>query len=192
MRKAEQSRRSNLFTPIVKTHPPNEEDFRHIFANNCSHACNIRQRNRAGCTKMENHTSAIGQIKLPHLLLDAVPQQCSRTLRTKRHQLHKASPREHLANIFLIDAYVRILTSKINENVSHTKQLLCRSIGIRRNNIQIGLLGNIAVEHRGDGQIFPEYLTCWGPGLLRLGAIMSFGGYCVSRPGLLRLGAVVG
>ena len=37
-----------------------------------------------------------------------------------------------------------------------------------------------------------EYLTCWGPGLLRLGAIMSFGGYCVSRPGLLRLGAVVG
>ena len=39
---------------------------------------------------------------------------------------------------------------------------------------------------------FVEYLTCWGPGLLRLGAIMSFGGYCVSRPGLLRLGAVVG
>ena len=39
---------------------------------------------------------------------------------------------------------------------------------------------------------FGEYLTCWGPGLLRLGAIMSFGGYCVSRPGLLRLGAVVG
>ena len=37
-----------------------------------------------------------------------------------------------------------------------------------------------------------EYLTRWGPGLLRLGAIMSFGGYCVSRPGLLRLGAVVG
>ncbi|WP_431021155.1 zinc-ribbon domain-containing protein, partial [Bifidobacterium bifidum] len=25
-----------------------------------------------------------------------------------------------------------------------------------------------------------EYLTRWGPGLLRLGAIMSFGGYCVS------------
>ena len=155
MRKAEQSRRPNLFTPIIKTHPPNEEDLRHIFANNCSHAHNIGQRNRAGCTKMENHTSAIGQIKLPHLLLDAVPQQCSRTLRTKRHQLHKASPREHLANIFLVDAYVRILTPKINENVSHTKQLLCRSIGIRRNNIQIGLLGNIAVEHRGDGQIFP-------------------------------------
>lgn len=39
---------------------------------------------------------------------------------------------------------------------------------------------------------FHEYLTRWGPGLLRLGAIMSFGGYCVSRPGLLRLGAVVG
>ena len=37
-----------------------------------------------------------------------------------------------------------------------------------------------------------EYLTRWGPGLLRLGAIMSFGGYCVSRPGLLRLRAVVG
>ena len=37
-----------------------------------------------------------------------------------------------------------------------------------------------------------EYLTRWGPGLSRLGAIMSFGGYCVSRPGLLRLGAVVG
>ena len=41
-------------------------------------------------------------------------------------------------------------------------------------------------------QLLNEYLTCWGPGLLRLGAIMSFGGYCVSRPGLLRLGAVVG
>lgn len=39
---------------------------------------------------------------------------------------------------------------------------------------------------------YVEYLTRWGPGLLRLGAIMSFGGYCVSRPGLLRLGAVVG
>lgn len=37
-----------------------------------------------------------------------------------------------------------------------------------------------------------EYLTRWGPGLLRLGAVMSFGGYCVSRPGLLRLGTVVG
>ena len=45
----------------------------------------------------------------------------------------------------------------------------------------------------GEGTMDPdEYLTCWGPGLLRLGAIMSFGGYCVSRPGLLRLGAVVG
>ena len=43
-----------------------------------------------------------------------------------------------------------------------------------------------------DGVWHNEYLTCWGPGLLRLGAIMSFGGYCVSRPGLLRLGAVVG
>lgn len=42
------------------------------------------------------------------------------------------------------------------------------------------------------GQAHAEYLTRWGPGLLRLGAIMSFGGYCVSRPGLLRLGAVVG
>lgn len=42
------------------------------------------------------------------------------------------------------------------------------------------------------GEITNEYLTRWGPGLLRLGAIMSFGGYCVSRPGLLRLGAVVG
>ena len=41
-------------------------------------------------------------------------------------------------------------------------------------------------------EVLAEYLTCWGPGLLRLGAIMSFGGYCVSRPGLLRLGAVVG
>ena len=41
-------------------------------------------------------------------------------------------------------------------------------------------------------EILREYLTRWGPGLLRLGAIMSFGGYCVSRPGLLRLGAVVG
>ena len=40
--------------------------------------------------------------------------------------------------------------------------------------------------------VITEYLTRWGPGLLRLGAIMSFGGYCVSRPGLLRLGAVVG
>lgn len=40
--------------------------------------------------------------------------------------------------------------------------------------------------------LISEYLTRWGPGLLRLGAIMSFGGYCVSRPGLLRLGAVVG
>ena len=48
----------------------------------------------------------------------------------------------------------------------------------------------LSVEIETDGQI--EYLTCWGPGLLRLGAIMSFGGYCVSRPGLLRLGAVVG
>ena len=46
----------------------------------------------------------------------------------------------------------------------------------------------LAARTRSDG----EYLTCWGPGLLRLGAIMSFGGYCVSRPGLLRLGAVVG
>lgn len=43
-----------------------------------------------------------------------------------------------------------------------------------------------------DAVISAEYLTRWGPGLLRLGAIMSFGGYCVSRPGLLRLGAVVG
>ena len=43
-----------------------------------------------------------------------------------------------------------------------------------------------------DAAALLEYLTCWGPGLLRLGAIMSFGGYCVSRPGLLRLGAVVG
>ena len=42
------------------------------------------------------------------------------------------------------------------------------------------------------GFLHGEYLTRWGPGLLRLGAIMSFGGYCVSRPGLLRLGAVVG
>ena len=42
------------------------------------------------------------------------------------------------------------------------------------------------------GSEYLEYLTRWGPGLLRLGAIMSFGGYCVSRPGLLRLGAVVG
>lgn len=42
------------------------------------------------------------------------------------------------------------------------------------------------------GKAGTEYLTRWGPGLLRLGAIMSFGGYCVSRPGLLRLGAVVG
>ena len=39
---------------------------------------------------------------------------------------------------------------------------------------------------RGVHRALPEYLTCWGPGLLRLGAIMSFGGYCVSRPGLLR------
>lgn len=155
MRKAAQSRRSNLFTPIVKSHPPNEEDFRHIFANNCSHACNIRQRNRAGCTKMENHASAIGQIKLPHLLLDAVPQQCSCTLRTERHQLHKASPREHLADVFLIDVYVRILTPKINESVSHTKQLLCRSIGIRRNHIQIGLLDSIVAARKGNGQISP-------------------------------------
>ena len=43
-----------------------------------------------------------------------------------------------------------------------------------------------------DVHMLDEYLTRWGPGLLRLGAIMSFGGYCVSRPGLLRLGAVVG
>ena len=43
-----------------------------------------------------------------------------------------------------------------------------------------------------DNEGLCEYLTRWGPGLLRLGAIMSFGGYCVSRPGLLRLGAVVG
>ena len=43
-----------------------------------------------------------------------------------------------------------------------------------------------------DIEKYIEYLTRWGPGLLRLGAIMSFGGYCVSRPGLLRLGAVVG
>ncbi len=44
------------------------------------------------------------------------------------------------------------------------------------------------------GDVVPrdEYLTRWGPGLLRLGAITGFGGYCVSRPGLLRLGAVVG
>ena len=50
-----------------------------------------------------------------------------------------------------------------------------------------------AVEHYlTHGRRLSEYLTCWGPGLLRLGAIMSFGGYCVSRPGLLRLGAVVG
>lgn len=45
--------------------------------------------------------------------------------------------------------------------------------------------GRLTIQHN-------EYLTRWGPGLLRLGAIMSFGGYCVSRPGLLRLGAVVG
>ena len=37
-----------------------------------------------------------------------------------------------------------------------------------------------------------EYLIRWGPGLLRLGAIAGFGGYCVSRPGVLPLGAVVG
>ena len=47
----------------------------------------------------------------------------------------------------------------------------------------------VLTQHAGQPD---EYLTRWGPGLLRLGAIMSFGGYCVSRPGLLRLGAVVG
>ena len=47
-------------------------------------------------------------------------------------------------------------------------------------------------DSEGNPLDFIEYLTRWGPGLLRLGAIMSFGGYCVSRPGLLRLGAVVG
>ena len=48
------------------------------------------------------------------------------------------------------------------------------------------------LEYGNESIHFNEYLTRWGPGLLRLGAIMSFGGYCVSRPGLLRLGAVVG
>ena len=52
--------------------------------------------------------------------------------------------------------------------------------------------GPCLFSNRGFPVLATEYLTCWGPGLLRLGAIMSFGGYCVSRPGLLRLGAVVG
>lgn len=37
-----------------------------------------------------------------------------------------------------------------------------------------------------------EYLTRWGPWLLRLGAIAGFVGYCVSGPGLLRFEAVIG
>ena len=60
-----------------------------------------------------------------------------------------------------------------------------------KNNV-IGKNGNIPWKIKGEQKQFSEYLTRWGPGLLRLGAIMSFGGYCVSRPGLLRLGAVVG
>lgn len=55
-------------------------------------------------------------------------------------------------------------------------------------NAMVVLAGLICLRQR----LEAEYLTRWGPGLLRLGAIMSFGGYCVSRPGLLRLGAVVG
>lgn len=56
--------------------------------------------------------------------------------------------------------------------------------------VSVGAVHNWVRAYRRGGMA--EYLTCWGPGLLRLGAIMSFGGYCVSRPGLLRLGAVVG
>ena len=60
---------------------------------------------------------------------------------------------------------------------------------------QIGSLLMAGMRHynaQASTSYYGEYLTRWGPGLLRLGAIMSFGGYCVSRPGLLRLGAVVG